>query len=498
MKKNIKFIIGVVLIVLCFYFNLGFDINFDFKTNTIHQKVQLILILISSVVISGLGIFLLNDKNKLDVHKKYLIISVFLGIFYILLTPILHGSDEGAHFFKVYSIVTGFEDKTLTETSLELVPSTIVKCDLPNTLISGMKAIGQKIDSSDLIKTDKFLGANLYTFFSYLPYLIPMFICQIILKMDLFFTVIFGRIFAFICGIMIMTYAIKIMPKRKDFFALLCLTPVMLAGMTIYTADLMTNATIILFIAIWYKAYEEKKKMTKKDILLISLLGVFAAFAKIVYILIFLILFLLPEECFECKKEKNKSLIFIFLIILIAVLINIFVVGNNMLDAYPEINAQKNFIFSNPLKYLKILFTTILKDYSSLYIFTTNGGFTLIHNGITISEIVSFIYTLILIISLLIEGEEKKLTKKGKILISSIITFVIVILYTSLYIQYTAKYYGIGNTRIYGVQPRYFIPIVAMLPIIPLKKKDIIEKKFLWLGVLLIDFIFILNIIVYF
>ena len=75
---------------------------------------------------------------------------------------------------------------------------------------------------------------------------------------------------------------------------------------------------------------------------------------------------------------------------------------------------------------------------------------------------------------------------------------VVFILYTSLYIQYTAKFYGVGADYIYGVQIRYMIPLVAILSIISNKKELPVNRKYLWIGAIFIDFIFLLNVIITF
>lgn len=100
--------------------------------------------------------------------------------------------------------------------------------------------------------------------------------------------------------------------------------------------------------------------------------------------------------------------------------------------------------------------------------------------------------------SLFTEKVKNEFSKKFKYLIIFIIALIIFIIFTSLYLQFTATMYGVGSDLIYGVQGRYFFPIVALAALINTKGYANFDKKYLWNGVIIINFIILLKILVTF
>ena len=69
------------------------------------------------------------------------------------------------------------------------------------------------------------------------------------------------------------------------------------------------------------------------------------------------------------------------------------------------------------------------------------------------------------------------------------------ILYTSLYVQWTAEFDGVENSIINGMQARYYIPIALMMCFIPTKKSKI-NLDFMWYGIVLVNYIVLMNIVI--
>lgn len=253
--------------------------------------------------------------------------------------------------------------------------------------------------------------------------------------------------------------------------ALFCLMPIVLSSGATITADLLTNSSIIVFISVWYKLYYDKKKITMKDILLIIVCGILAGYSKMVYTLEFLLIILLPKECFETNKKKLKIIGSIFIILILAIFINVFVVTSLIDNSYEGFKLQKEFVISHPLKFLLILFGNILQNWNFLYSFTTN--YTILHNIFFPSQFAQLLYFIALIICIYKEEADLKL---GKLKTFFIILFGIVIIsliYTSLYLQFTTETgSGVGGMEILGMQSRYYIPVMLMFLICLPSKKD--------------------------
>lgn len=454
------------------------------------------------IVIIGLSIliiFLLKIINKKkEVHKKFFIVATFIGMILIIIIPVLHGIDEGAHFFKVYSVFNEIETVKDKGELLYKVPANIIKANRINSYSQEIEFFNEKFNTNRFILSNEYMGINLYSVLAYITYLFPMLICQKILNMGIVPTILIGRTFSFIIWLIISTYTIKIMPKRKEFFAFLCLMPINMTLVTTYTGDLVTNSVILLFIAYWYRLYCEKRLIKKSEVIIITILGILSACSKLVYTLIFLIMLFLPKENFKNRKHKILVNLFIIACLTITIIINLSIVGNDLLEAYPKIVEQKQWIFDNIFKYIGIFFITIMYFLDQyIYQFTT-GHTTMLHNTIEVSPIISILYLIILIISLFTEEVKNKFNKKFKCSIIDIVIMIIFIIFTSLYLQWTATMYSVGCNLIYGVQGRYFFPVVALLSLVNNKINAKLNTKYLWNGVVIIDFIILLKILVMF
>lgn len=487
MKINEKKLLFIIYSTIILYFSM--------QIKNIEQLVCLILL---SIIILVLNIFIIK-KEKMEVYKKFACIAFVFGMMFIIFIPILHGIDEGAHFFKVYSFFYDAKSHYNKENVLmDDVPVVIRKADYIEMIKDTSIILKENIIDEETIPTKDYIGAKLYSPIAYITYLFPMFIFKRICNLNIFWLVTFGRLFSFCVWLLSMMYVIKIIPRKKEFIAVLCLLPIILSVVTTFTGDLVNNAAVFLFIAIWYKLYVEKRKITKKEIFIITLLGIITTFSKIVYALIFFIILLLPKENFKNNKDKYITTISIILILFLSFLLNISVVGNDLLDAYPAISEQKNFIKSNILNYIYIFIKTIITNIPTyLYQFTT-GKTTMCDNSITVDNVLSIAYWIVLIAAFLCEENDMRLNKKSKILVSVIIITMISIIFLSLYLQWTATKFGVGYQSIMGVQGRYFIPISLLLICVSNKFKIEINKKLLWTSIISMNFIIILKVMICF
>lgn len=490
-KKEQKIYI-IILAVIAIYFML--NVSNIYKIFAI-DLFKILLILVLSVLM--LVLIKLVCKEK-EVHNKFFIVASFIGIILVIIIPVLHGIDEGAHFFKVYSIFNKVETVQDDERGLLYkVPMDIFKADKVNSYLDELNLVNDKSDNR-FILSNEYLGINLYSALAYITYLLPMFIFQKILNLGIVPVILTGRFFSFIIWLIISTYTIKIIPKRKEFMAFLCLMPINLTLVTTYTGDLVTNAVILLFIAYWYRLYHEKRPIKTSEVIVIIILGILSACSKLVYTLIFLIMFFLPKENFKSKKHKILVNSFIIICLAITILINLSIVGNDLLDAYPKILEQKKWIFEHIFEYAFIFFRTVFLQLGQyMYQFTT-GRTTMLQNTINVNDVISVVYICILALALIAEKNESKFSRKFKYTVTTIIVITIFIIFTSLYLQWTATMYSVGYELIKGVQGRYFFPLVSLLVLIPTKGIKNVDKKYLWNGVIIINFIILLKILVTF
>lgn len=468
-KETIIPLIFFDLVIIYFLKDFIFKdywISFDFKQNDFVK----IGILLAIAFIVNIIIILFSQKDISPV-KKFLIIAIFIGTFYIFISPLGKGIDENSHFSRVYSF---FLDSKTTDSGEYKAPRLIKELDDNNKNLN-FSYIRKKIVNNDLVTADNMKGARLYTPLSYIPFLLPVWILGFLIKTNIFSIFISARFFGFLLYLIISAYSIKIVPKRKDFFSLFCLMPIVITSGTTVTADLLTNSSIILFIAIWYKLYLEKTKITKKDIILIIICGILAGYSKMVYALEFLLIFFLPKEVFGgTNKKKFKTVGIIAGVIIIATILNVAFAANSMNNSYEKFKLQKEFILKNPLKFLLILGKNILDNYKFFFSFTTN--FVILHNIFIPSEYLQLLYFVALLMVIYKEESNLNLGKLKTFFIILIGLSIIAIIYISLYLQYTTEISKIvGGNVIIGLQSRYYIPVILMFLVCLPSKKDTLK-----------------------
>ena len=118
-------------------------------------------------------------------------------------------------------------------------------------------------------------------------------------------------------------------------------------------------------------------------------------------------------------------------------------------------------------------------------------GTTMYHSQLEMPILISFIYIAIVLISLIKEKDENKFKIIHKTLVVSIGIAIIGLISTAIYIQCTAQYISVGNNIIQGIQGRYFIPVIFLIPFIikPMNRKINIDEKIMYKSVLSINII---------
>ena len=212
-----------------------------------------------------------------------------------------------------------------------------------------------------------------------------------------------------------------------------------------------------------------------------------------VYFPIVFSIFFIPKECFKDRKKYYKVLAIIVLISIIISFAWFIYSNNNYLESYyNNADLQKQFILHNPFRYVTIMCKTLL-NYAVVYLTYSSQ--------VNIYPIISVLLWGILACSLLNLNDTRleKLKRHEKMLVASIVLFTIILIFTAIYIQFTAMTVGVGNDLVEGIQMRYFLPLIIILPLIVNKKICLIKDSTLNLTFLMLQLpIFITMFITYF
>lgn len=499
-----KFISKNYFYIIYFIIYLYIIINgiFSLRSNDI-GNTEIILFIFAITFVMLLFLFLklkysvINDKN---IPKIFIVCSIVIGSIYLFASPLYTGSDEENHMYRAYEISDGIFKTNVNDG--------IVGSNLPRSMydayiesgghkninyddISAM--INKNIEGDKKIKygfnwMSQYTNTSLYSPVQYIPQVIGFSIAKLF-NFNVYFMGLMGRMVNLLFFCVLCYYGLKNIPRNKVFYMLLLLCPNIMNCATTLSCDGALIASIFLFLSIIYKTIYNKEKLNINNIILLSILVIFISASKIVYLPIIFSLFLLKKDNF--KNKKNKYCILIPLVIIGVILNLLWLRCTNIYfeTDYSNSFLQKDFIFDNIFRYLYIVIKTYISN-GYIYLRDIFVGDLMYHGTLDIPDVISYIYLLIVLISLF-DKKEKYIVKFS---IFNIIASVIIIglISTSLYVQCTAVYAKVGLDNIIGIQGRYFLPIMLLLPFTINKFKSIkISNNFYYYSLLIVNILVI-------
>ena len=439
-----------------------------------HQKLLIYAIIIGLFSLGVLFIIKVIKKDE-DIEKYYLKLLILLGLSYLFIVPLGRVADEHEHFLRSYEISEGHFLSSKNEEGIggRIFPKELDEVvNKQTTTYSDLKK-EMSLKKSNNYKFISFSGSSLYSPLCYIPQTIGIIIGKIFSK-SLIIQAYFGRIANFLLCALIMALTMKILPCFKRYFFLLSFMPMTLMELASLSADGLTISLACLFLAYILKLKYSEKYVTKNDVLKLGIISVFLATLKIVYFPLCFLLLLIPTNKFKKKKDKYKVTLGIVLIALIINLGWLKLASNYLIEIQPGVNSwgQIKYILTNPLSYIIILIRTFGVNLE--FYLTTMVGMSLEHLDLNLLYLYPFITIILLIYYACYNNDKIEISFNTKIFSGAVLGIVILLIFTSLYVEWTK----VANSVVMGVQGRYFIPLLLLVPILCYnKKRKIIDER---------------------
>ena len=469
-NKFLLFSFGLILMNILFLNSIIIE-----KTDKNFDNIYIIILTISVLMLLGITLFLfISKKKKIKIENKFLIIITIMGIMYMIAIPIGLVPDEKSHFLRAYEISEGhlISDKNENGNGGRVLP-----IEAKNIVADTTDYKYSNIIENFNIKTSNnkefliFSNTSLYSFICYLPQTIGIFIAKTF-NLSMLETAYLGRIFNFITWTALIYFSIKFIPCYKNFIIFICLLPITMQEAISLSPDALTIAISISLISfVLYMVKTKKGKMTKKEFAIMSILAIIMSLCKIVYLPLCLLLYLIPAERFKSKKDKYIKIGILAFIVIITNIVWLKIASQYLVEFQPGVDSfqQVKNILAHPFNYIQILANTILTK-SDFYLFGMLGK-SLEWFNINLPYLYSLVTFILLVITIQKDTQNEQFNNNGiKINVLLILVCTVLLIFTSLYIQWTK----VGNLVIEGVQGRYFIPLLLLLPILLTKAK---EKK---------------------
>jgi len=477
-KDNSKSFILATILTLCNFGVIIFKIqssDFSFFSK------RALLVYAIFIIITSLIIFVLfKAKQKAwKIEKLFLFCGLILGSFYVLFLPISGVPDEHAHFWRAYELSEG---RLITETDSEgqtgiYIPENLraATSDKYSTQEDGYQATLNDISvyASDHYVLDN-TPADSYAPFNYIPQVIGVWIGKF-LHLPIIPIMYLSRLFNMVTCIIIIYFCIKYIPIMKKIVFLSALFPMSMQLFSSTSADgSIICASIALITFVLYARKTMKRLLNYKDVLLLIFICSVLVVSKPVYAFLCFILFWIPKKRFKSDKYKILTIFLIGTIVLALVLLRLFL--SSTAEGRFDSAAQINFITSNPLVFISIL----LKNFFLVPTPFIDGVIGKNLEWLSLDLYTPYILTFFIFFIFLCAEHETKITRSFRIFLFCAFFAIVVSTFTVMFIQWSEP----GSTIIEGVQGRYFLPILLLIPLFCLpsnnpKKQELVKYNYL-------------------
>ncbi len=414
-------------------------------------------------------------------EKFFLVVAPVLYLLYSLFCPPFQIPDDYNHFYRAYQVSEGhffaerkdnrvggempvsFEDFTLFYKTFAYAPEQRLRWN------EFKKGFDLPISKKTIFKD--FPNSALYSPVSYVPHAVAMLVLR---KMDCSVGTIYygGRIAAFLLWYLCMFFALRLLPGFKWLFTILFLLPMQLYLVSSYSADAMTALLAFLLIAIIFKLAFGDKTVTIKQLILVLLICGLLLLTKVLYVLLFLTIVIIPSRNFGSAKRKILSTL-----LLGAVLAVFSVTWTSIIFDYRISYAEYNPDFSNiatvshvadytrqkdrvsqqPSLLFSVVYNTLVEEYP-FFLGTYAGRFGA-YVGIPFASWMIIVIFVILFVTAINDAGEIKMKWWQRL----ILIFVAGLLFVAIVLSQYLIWSGVGTQLVTDLQGRYFIPVFPLI-----------------------------------
>lgn len=451
----------------------------DLRNGGVGAAAAAVQIALFIICAAALGVcWYLIRKRRAKAHTVFLIMALTLGLFVMLLVQPMTVPDEETHFRQSYRLsnVMLFQDaNTMRAEDRQMLADLYYSSgETVSSIeryrgITGHAALSARLEGATALfdaQTDPVRTVPL----GYVASAIGVSIARL-LGLSGFCLFYAGRLFNLLAFAALFSLAIRITPRGKWAFAIAGLFPKMLQGSASYSYDGIVIGTAFLFVALVMKLREEPGA-SPRWMALCMIAGAFTVANKVSYCPMVLLLLLIPAENIGGRKKKAWftviTVVLGLLLILYAnssVLRNLFSQG--VLEKAAGTGTMENaasvsFYIHNPGRFIMLVAKTALLDLP---------GFMLTMVGSSMACVQVFcppwiFCGMLLLFMIACQNPRDELAADGGAREKWLIVLILIISYLLILFPQMISNTSTDSTYISGVQGRYFLPWLCMMPML--------------------------------
>lgn len=443
----------IIYLALIVVISLIFNVNSPIKG----------LILIFSLIIGFVSILYYSKNKKL--HRTAFVIILLFGLMCVFLSPINSISDENEHLWRADLTSQGLfipeyineGNKTgyLTIESFENMPTdkTIFETDWDS----------KKINYNSYLANSAFVQNPFYL---YIVQSIGIDVAKL-LNLNNIWMIWFGRIANLILYASICAVAIKIAPTLKIPLMVVATMPLAVIQGASFSADafiLSFSLVVIAYLLYMYKAKDGS--LSKRNILIFFILVTFVGFGRVTLAGLSLLILIVPKNKFKNPKYYFLGILGIGILLCILLCWTKFYAVDSISHSWRKsLFAQKHVNATEQAKFM-LTNSNALIPFMNIFsqIPVQIDALSRIYTNFVTFPLFNHLYVIFLVLIAFIYPIKEKLAKKTRILVFITVTIIILGTYIVQYLTWAPV--GAMSLLDAGVVPRYFIPVLALLPLI--------------------------------
>jgi len=417
-----------------------------------------------------------TQLTKISPVKFFIITAAFFGLLFAVITPPFQAPDEEVHFFRSYQISEfNFVTDRVNGVVGGVLPGALGKVITDTTTDPVVKFYPQNktdiYDTIDAFKTPitgpqqvyDFSTTSLYGPVAYLPQATGIGISRL-LNLPPLAMMYLGRLANLVAWIVLMAAAIRLMPIRKWVVVFIGLLPMALFQAASLSSDVVTFGLGCLFTGFVFYLLSLGTIFRYRHIAALVLLGTLLCLTKQPSFIFLGLVLLLPARNFfsGIKGWVIKLGVIVLPLLIMAVWISLTTGASAVANAGAngqDPGLQLSFILHNPHSYINTLWNTTFFTWGDEVTRSLIGTFGWADTPLS-EWIVTTGYITLAFLLLVTTGKPKQLLNKyQKIFVWLLVLAYIMAVTTALYMFYSP----IGYKIVYGLQGRYFIPVLILL-----------------------------------
>lgn len=400
--------------------------------------------------------------NLKKIHNIAFLIVLLFGILNAIITPILDSPDELVHFYRSELTSRGdFFPIPDNEGYITIQSGEDINYDIGKTVLNA-ECTNDRINY-EKIKVKNVAAGNFVL--GYFPQAIGINIAKT-LNLSAIWLVWMGRIINAVFAAFLTKASLKMVSNFKiPLFVMACF-PLAVYQAGSLSIDATVNYFSLLSIAFFIRLYEKGDgAIERKQVFLFFLLCLIPGFSKITYMSLSCLVFFLPMQKFKKQRFYYETILGIFIMLLLSIGWYYYTTKIPLVptqQSYSEINnvnvtQQVKMVLDNLFGTFIMLVREIVYKFGnfSVQFFTfgwlSYGSQFLMGIYLMFYGALSFMYPL-----------GYNLTKKTKLGLGIVCISVYIATELIMYLSWTT----VGANSVEGVQSRYFLPLLAVIPMI--------------------------------